>query len=199
MAAKNYLSDYQIFTSGMHGIASKHPRMKEVMLSEHLMPHNLLFQCSSAFWFKTATGAGNDSIVESLWNGTDDTSGAVGDAKFSFNPGFTDPTALARGIIPIITFGDMLLLGANQPPVQTRVIMKAKTLVANYLADVTITVVDDAGVGLPGVEGWALFIGKRAHWKHTIATPVSGKIFDGNGPNGENFQTSPLVGGVQVD
>lgn len=190
MVAKNYLSDYQIFTSGMHGIASKHPRMSEVGLSEHLLPHNMLFQCSAAFWFSTSTGAA-DGASQSLWNGTDTPDHAVaGESKFLFNPGFAEPTSvLLRGVIPLIT-----LLGAD-----LHVNSMTFTQVANFSTQAIINVVNGAGAAQGGIEGWVVFLGKRAFWKHGIAAPLAGKVFDGNGPNGENFMTSPLVGGVQVD
>ena len=190
MVAKNYLSDYQIFTGGMHGIASKHPRMKEVMLSEHLMPHNMLFQCSAAFWFQTSTG-GADGVAESLWNGTDVSNHAVaGESLCTFNPGFAEPTGgVLRSVIPLIT-----LIGVDRH-VATATFAQASF----YSYQCTIRVSTGAGAAVGGATGWVIFIGKRAHWKHGIAAPTSGKIFDGDGPAGENYQVSPLVGGVQVD
>tara|TARA_R110000803_G_scaffold17804_3_gene47863 strand:+ start:2958 stop:3536 length:579 start_codon:yes stop_codon:yes gene_type:complete len=192
MAAKNYLSDFQIFTAGRHGIASQHPRMKEVGLSEHLMPHNLFFQHTAAFYFTTATAATNDAVVESLWNGTDDTTGALGTAKFVFNPGFNEPTGVSlKGVMPLITL--------LNPAVQVRVGTILFTQVSDYSVDCTITVVNDAGTGMPSVSGWALFIGKRAHWQWGVSTPASGKVYESVPGTGQNLQTEPLVGGVQVD
>ncbi len=194
MVATQYLSDHQIFTNGVHGVASKHPRLKELMLSEHLMPHNILFQCSAAFWFHTSSGAA-DAVTTSLWNGLDDAAHAtLGQALCVFDPGFAEPSgALLKGVVPIITLTNALATDARLGSV-------VFTQVESFSTQAIVKIVDAAGTGLANIEGFAMFVGKRAHWKWNIASGFSGKVFDGDGVAPFfNVQTQSLVGGVQVD
>lgn len=183
MAKKNYLSDAAVFGS-VAGFIAQHPKLKNVYDNEHWMPHNLFFQFTSAFKFKTATATTGDAVVESLWNGEDSSAGNQGQATFNFDA-FTMPTVLDDGVIPIVQ-----LIGVDR-----HVSGLTWNTSANTVTQCVITVQTGAGAPVSAAEGWVLFIGKRAHWDNVIG---SGKLYDGDGPTGsENLQCPPMIGGTQ--